>query len=364
MGFTYEFMEEWFDARRNKANNRRTLYSNHRFVYKIDEAYHANLHNFMTEAIVNNSNRWSAFNITTEEHTFKYKDVQYTVPVGTQLANYVYRNQLPLAHEDRTKIFDYLSDTVPTLRENLKNNIDGLLEFYPLGSYALIQFPRGGMKEPTMTFHPDGTRTFSAWSWGPRAQWTKNTIGIYSRKRGVSFYTESDAYDNNGIMLIAKNNKAYVVTADNPYVNVKASRCYKCKNAGVVVKYCEIGSLNAYRSANAPDERFAKWIEDRNIQVSHYKLVNNHKVYYCAHNQRDNHDDWTNIQVCDYCDGDAKNRHIEVANGLEWSGVPFIMGDNGKILKKYNQLDLIQSTPIRNRVRGQWSDYILGVEPK
>lgn len=343
--FNYDYVKEWFDDRRVKSKKRRTLYSNHRYIYKIDEDFKIGI----TEDFKRRFTPYFKHDITLEFNGHK-SVVKAGEPCST-----VTRTFRPFVKTwgERDKLYNMVNELVAEgTCVTADHYLDKVDDIFKLGSYALVQFDWSNYyKLPTIVWNPDGTKVFALPHGMTSYQDTSSSTTIFlfggnSNHRNIV----ATAATNNNFAIYRYNYQNLLVTNQTAFVNKVPSKCDICKGATTVYEECNIGRFNGAVRFN---EKVKECTSEDVRKIVGYEIVKFSRTkrdgsteYVCKHNRTVDHFNMLDKVVCPNCKGDKNPLITQCLSGFVWSGNPIVVDANGHVIDSLIENDATIIKPI------------------
>jgi hypothetical protein len=326
----WEMADKWFNDRRYKNRNHRTIYRNNLKVAPLTGEARESFPMGTGPRLITD----------VEMILPEFKDVFVGTAGKTQSQVFydIYHDLRSLGKGISTLTEEIVGDVFnegENTTKHLLENSDILEEFYPIGSYTLSWGYGGGY----LVYRPDGGYTITSGNWS-MSQGLSNLfstyIGRYERVEGTPY-----VQGTKGLYVPRHQNRNLIVTRHTGTTNLKSGRCSYCRNRGQLPEWCNYAL---------------------NCRISDGGYYDTKMNLRCRHGRRESHDDWTNLMVCPSCSGDKEHRGRRVYAGLEWSGAPIMLDKDVQIIKSLVSRDATEIFPWRTRSVNPYMNEQLGVE--
>lgn len=330
----FEETKKWFEERRYKSRNHRTLYHNHLKVRQVTDAdlealrvRLASRTNVSAECDVPLASG-AVFRLEIGE---TYYEARWRLSRNYNLFTSIARKSDWINDEESLKEFFFGNDDPYNLRPLKDLSLDTLRQFYSEDGYAI-----GWDATSPLLFHrPDGSKVISSGGYG-LSPGVSNVITGYSGERSSLSGKSYWASHTNALIVVRNKKKNLIVSNKTGTVNLKGYRCYECNNARHIPSVCIV-------SANSEG------------------YIDTNNTLRCVHGYTYNHEDWTRLVACANCGGDPTKRGRRVYQGLIWSGLPVILDKDNNVIQSLAAGDASTPAPVHNLSVFSFNNSHLGV---
>lgn len=285
----HEAAQKYFEGRRYKTRNHRTLYTRNLFVKP-------------TSNVVFSKN---SLDYVWKDITLDISTGPVVIPKGESLWQWLGNFQRSLGRTGKQSDWDLIQSIygywngghspIQTLVTEFDKNPEFKQRFFPDDGFSVGY---GQSMSPLVTIHPNGNQTIYGGTW----------CGYPSSTNPIQKYTQ-------GLVLTPIKGKpmrmgAVIINSDYSLSSETRARCGICHNSGRVPSICT--------PMKGKDESY---FDSRN------RLR-------CKHGYNESHNDWTNVIKCWRCEGNPAKRGPQFVEGFQWKGSPIVINPQGIIVDR------------------------------